>query len=352
MFLSLNQISKKWSEKQGVFDLSLDLVKGEGFALLGPSGCGKSTTLRMIGGFEFADSGKIFFWGKDITQLPPQAREFHTVFQRYALFPHLDVFENVAFSLRVKKIKESEIQKRVLRFLEIVEIPHLKTHRISQLSGGESQRVALARALVSEPQVLLLDEPLSALDLKLRERMQLELLSLRKKLQMSFLLVTHDQQEAMVVADRIGVMNEGRLMQVGTPQEIYHSPKNKFVASFIGTANFLNESQRHFVRGPLPASLAENWVQDWMIRPEHLKITRASQLSANTLPDNGADAQIGFDVTIKEIAFLGDAYLIRVLLPDQTEFFVKEFLVPEYTIGANVFVSWKVKDTWPLKKAQ
>jgi spermidine/putrescine transport system ATP-binding protein len=223
---------------RAVDDVSLDIYDGEFFALLGPSGCGKTTTLRMIAGFEDTSSGQILIRGKAVQDVPPFHRPVNTVFQDYALFPHMTALQNVMFGLEMEGVKKPEARKRAMEALELVRLPQAADRKPRQLSGGMQQRVALARALVKRPQVLLLDEPLSALDLKLREAMRFELKAMQKSLGITFIFVTHDQEEAMTMADRIAVMDKGRVLQVGTPEEIYESPTTKFVADFIGETNF------------------------------------------------------------------------------------------------------------------
>ena len=235
--LELKDLSKNFGEFQALQSTDLTIREGEFFSLLGPSGCGKTTLMRLLGGFEQPTRGQITLDGQRIDQLAPNVRPFNMVFQRYALFPHLDVFENVAFGLRVKRERPSLVLTRVEEALGLVRMETFAKRRVSTLSGGQQQRVALARALINRPRVLLLDEPLSALDLKLRQQMQLELLDLQKKLKHTFVFVTHDQQEAMTLSDRIAVMNHGVIEQLGTPQEIYAQPKTAFVAGFIGTMN-------------------------------------------------------------------------------------------------------------------
>ena len=222
-----------------VDDVSLTIDRGEFFTMLGPSGCGKTTTLRMIGGFEAPTSGAIHLGDTDVTDLPPFKRDVNTVFQNYALFPHLSVFENVAFGLRRRKTPASEIRQQVAAMLKLVELPGYEGRRPNQLSGGQQQRVALARALVNNPQVLLLDEPLGALDQKLRKQMQIELKAIQSELGISFIFVTHDQEEAMTMSDRIAVMRDGHIEQLGTPEELYERPSSAFVANFLGVSNLL-----------------------------------------------------------------------------------------------------------------
>ena len=245
MYLSLENITKIFpprgaaSEVTAVNNITLNIEKGELVTLLGPSGCGKTTTLRMIAGFEFPTSGKIILDGKDINPLPPHKREMSMVFQSYAIFPHLNVFENIAYGLHVQRLSKSVIKERVTRVLELVHLEEYGDRAPIQLSGGQQQRVALARALVMEPKVLLMDEPLSNLDAKLREEMRGEIRRIQKELNITSVYVTHDQIEAMTLSDRIVVMNGGVIEQIGTPSEIYRFPNTKFVANFIGRANFI-----------------------------------------------------------------------------------------------------------------
>jgi len=235
----VDNTTKRFGEVLATRDLSLTVERGQFLTLLGPSGCGKTTLLRMIAGFEEPDEGRIFIGGQDVTFSPPHKRPSNMVFQRYALFPHLSIFDNVAFGLRVKKLGERDITDRVERILDLVQLKGFGPRTINQLSGGQSQRVALARALVNEPDVLLLDEPLAALDLKIRQQMQVELKLLHAELGITFIYVTHDQEEAMTISDRIVVMQAGQIVQDGAPEEIYNSPANTFVAEFIGHSNLM-----------------------------------------------------------------------------------------------------------------
>ena len=238
--IQLQNIHKEYGSKTVLEDLNLYVKDEEFVTLLGPSGCGKTTTLRIIGGFESPDSGKVLFEGKDITQVPPHQRQVNTVFQRYALFPHLNVYENIAFGLRIAKMPEDEIRERVEEMLQMINLTGYEKSSISRLSGGEQQRVAIARALVNHPRVLLLDEPLSALDLKLRKEMQRELKAIQQRVGITFVFVTHDQEEALTMSDTVVVLNKGRIQQIGTPTDIYNEPKNAFVADFIGESNILD----------------------------------------------------------------------------------------------------------------
>jgi spermidine/putrescine transport system ATP-binding protein len=235
----LERVTKDFGETIAVDDISLDIAVGEFFSMLGPSGCGKTTTLRMIGGFEEPTRGTIYLRGRDVTDQPPHKRDVNTVFQSYALFPHLNVFENVAFGLRRRKVPHDEIDARVRNALKLVDLVGFDKRKPGQMSGGQQQRVALARALVNEPQVLLLDEPLGALDLKLRKQMQLELKRIQQEVGITFIYVTHDQEEAMTMSDRLAVMRSGRIEQVGAPEEVYENPQTQFVAAFLGASNLL-----------------------------------------------------------------------------------------------------------------
>lgn len=240
IIIRLQDISKKFEDDVILDSINLSIKDKEFMTFLGPSGCGKTTTLRIIAGFLEADSGQVIFEGKDINSLPPHKRQVNTIFQRYALFPHLNVYDNIAFGLRVKKMKEKDIAKKVGEMLELVNLKGFQKRDISSLSGGQQQRVAIARALAVEPRVLLLDEPLGALDLKLRKDMQVELKNIQKRMGITFIYVTHDQQEALSMSDTVVVMNDGRIQQIGTPIDIYNEPKNAFVADFIGESNILD----------------------------------------------------------------------------------------------------------------
>ncbi|CCQ92568.1 polyamine transporter subunit; ATP-binding component of ABC superfamily [[Clostridium] ultunense Esp] len=238
--IDLKNISKEYGGIKVLDNINLYIRKNEFLTLLGPSGCGKTTTLRIIGGFEQPTEGKVIFEGKDITTLPPYERQINTVFQKYALFPHMNVFDNIAFGLKIKKIAKDEIRGRVKEMLRLVNLKGFENRSIDSLSGGQQQRVAIARALVNEPKVLLLDEPLGALDLKLRKDMQTELKNMQKRIGITFIYVTHDQEEALTMSDTIVVMDKGIIQQIGTPVDIYNEPKNAFVAKFIGESNIVN----------------------------------------------------------------------------------------------------------------
>ena len=236
--IELKHITKTFEDGfVAVEDFNLTVKRGEFVTFLGPSGCGKTTTLRMIAGFEIPTEGEILLDGKEIGNLPPNKRPINTVFQRYALFPHLNIFDNIAFGLKLKKLPKDEIKRKVKKVLEMVDLEGFETRKVATLSGGQQQRIAIARALVNEPEILLLDEPLGALDLKMRKEMQLELKSMHERLGITFIYVTHDQEEALTMSDKIVVMSEGRMQQIGTPEDIYNEPKNAFVADFIGESN-------------------------------------------------------------------------------------------------------------------
>ena len=238
--VELKNVSKSFDGELVLDHIDLDIYDNEFLTLLGPSGCGKTTTLRIIAGFEQADEGEVIFMGEEISAVPPHKRNVNTVFQRYALFPHLNVFENVAFPLREKKVPKAEIEERVNEMLKLVALKGFEKRSVTSLSGGQQQRVAIARALVGKPKVLLLDEPLAALDLKLRKDMQQELKNIQKATGITFIFVTHDQEEALSMSDTVVVMSEGRIQQIGTPIDIYNEPKNAFVADFIGESNILD----------------------------------------------------------------------------------------------------------------
>jgi spermidine/putrescine transport system ATP-binding protein len=289
--LSVNDIDKRFADVQALVDVSLDVREGEFFTLLGPSGCGKTTLLRIIAGLELPDAGQVILGGQDITSLPATKRQVNTVFQSYALFPHLSIFENVAFGLRSRKYSQDEVKSRVNRRLEMLGLQDMPERFPHQLSGGQQQRVALARALVNEPEVLLLDEPMSALDARLRAQVQVELRRLQRKLGQTFILVTHDQSEALVVSDRLAVMREGRIIQFGTPKEVYEEPKTRFVAEFLGAANLiqgrrLNEGVETDI-GFFHLNGNPTWDHGPVaIRPERIRI------AANPPEKNGVKVQV------------------------------------------------------------
>ena len=278
--IHLENISKEYDGVTVLDDINLYIRKKEFVTLLGPSGCGKTTTLRIIGGFEYPSSGRVLFEGKDITGIPPYKRRVNTVFQKYALFPHLNVRDNIAFGLKIKKMSRGEIDKRVDKMLNLVNMNGYGKRSVDSLSGGQQQRIAIARSLVNEPEVLLLDEPLGALDLKLRKEMQLELKSMQQQLGITFLYVTHDQEEALTMSDTIVVMNTGHIMQIGTPKTIYDEPANAFVANFIGESNIIRgtmvkDELVNFSGIDFPcvdSGFGENAPVDVIVRPEDVMI--------------------------------------------------------------------------------
>ncbi len=238
--IELRNISKTYGDNTVLNNLSLNIKKNEFLTLLGPSGCGKTTTLKIIAGFETSDSGELMFKNEDISSLPPYKRQVNTVFQKYALFPHMNIFDNIAFGLKLKKLPKEEIEAEVKKMLHLVALDGFEKRKVDSLSGGQQQRVAIARALVNKPEILLLDEPLGALDLKLRKEMQIELKKIQKEVGITFVFVTHDQEEALTMSDTIIVMNKGVIQQMGTPQDIYNEPANAFVADFIGESNIID----------------------------------------------------------------------------------------------------------------
>ena len=278
--IHLQNISKEYDGATVLSDINLYILKNEFLTLLGPSGCGKTTTLRLIGGFEYPTTGRVIYEGKDITDVPPYKRRVNTVFQKYALFPHLNVRDNIAFGLKIKKMSRAEIDRRVDKMLSLVNLAGYGKRSVDSLSGGQQQRIAIARALVNEPDVLLLDEPLGALDLKLRKEMQLELKSMQQQLGITFIYVTHDQEEALTMSDTIVVMNSGRILQIGPPNTIYDEPKNAFVARFIGESNIIRGTMVHdelvsFSGVDFPcvdSGFGENVPVDVVIRPEDIVI--------------------------------------------------------------------------------
>ncbi|MBQ7037949.1 MAG: ABC transporter ATP-binding protein [Clostridia bacterium] len=283
--ISLKDITVSFDGEKVLDGLNLNISDGEFVTLLGPSGCGKTTTLRIIGGFVFPDSGNVFFDGKDMTELPAHKRQVNTIFQRYALFPHLNVEDNVAFGMRVQRKDKAEIRETVDHMLKLVNLVGFNKRRIDTLSGGQQQRVAIARALANNPRVLLLDEPLAALDLKLRKDMQVELKNIQKSLGITFIYVTHDQEEALSMSDTVVVMDNGKIQQIGTPQDIYNEPKNAFVADFIGESNILDGIMHEdylvefFGRKfrCLDAGFEKKEPVDVVIRPEDIDIVPADK---------------------------------------------------------------------------
>lgn len=292
-----SHVSRHFGEVRAVDDISLDILDGEFFTMLGPSGSGKTTCLRLIAGFERPDAGRILLYGVDVSTLPPYARDVNTVFQDYALFPHMSVGENIAYGLMIKKVPPKERQARVEEMLELVKLTGLAGRRPAQLSGGQRQRVALARALINHPRVLLLDEPLGALDLKLRQQMQIELKSIQQRVGITFVYVTHDQEEALTMSDRIAVFNQGRVEQVGSPAEIYEHPTTPFVAGFVGVSNLISGELARRITGS---------AETFSIRPEKIHLVDPD----TTIPED----MYAVDGRVRDVVYLGlyTRYLVEL----------------------------------------
>ncbi len=350
--IALRRVSKSFGDQRVLAPLTLDIRDGEFLTLLGPSGCGKTTLLRLLAGFERPDTGSIHLRGRPITGLPPEARCIHMVFQSYALFPHLSVFENVAFGLRCRQVADLELRERVMKMLKRVRMDDLAFRRPQQLSGGQQQRVAIARALVNEPQVLLLDEPLSALDYHLRRNMRIELKALQRRLGITFIFVTHDQEEALSLSDRIVVMNDGRIEQLGTPRDIYEEPKNLFVANFVGDANLLEKvvlaanaktievevagTRVHFINS---GNFSVGDRVTIVIRPEDFRVWSVREVDPN-------DEHEYLPATVTDVIYKGSTVDLRVKLADgqpmaATEFFDEDDDELEYDVGEKVLVQWR-----------
>lgn len=357
--ISLEKVSKTYRSGQvtttAVESIDLEIRQGEFFSLLGPSGCGKTTTMRMIAGFEEPTSGVVRLSGKDVTGVPPNRRDVNMVFQSYALFPHMTVAENVAFGLKRKKVPAAEIRTRVAEMLELVELGDRAKYKPRQLSGGQQQRVALARALVNRPSALLLDEPLGALDLKLRQAMQLELKRIQREVGITFVYVTHDQSEALTMSDRIAVMNKGRIEQLGTPAQIYETPATRFVAGFIGTSNILTGTAQR--------------VSDTLVRidyggDQHVLANTPQQMSDSGLvitvrPEK---IQLGKDVpdanvsrirgTVREVVYLGATTHYTVRTVDDTDIVVFQQNSSDASNladhGDTVWLSWRPEHSYVL----
>ena len=356
-FLQIKRIVKQYGDVFAVDDVSLNIEKGEIFALLGSSGCGKSTLLRMLAGFERPTAGQIVLEGQDIVGLAPYERPINMMFQSYALFPHLSVWDNVAFGLRRDHLPKAEIEERVARMLDLVQLKAYAKRHPHQLSGGQQQRVALARSLAKRPRLLLLDEPLGALDKKLRERTQLELVGIIEQVGVTCVMVTHDQEEAMTVATRIGVMSEGRILQVGRPADIYETPNCRFVADFIGSVNtfrgtieidepdhvvIASAQCRHYVSHGITGNLG--MAVDVAVRPEKMTI----QVTPPRDEERESPAQVGFNVVqgvIEDLAYLGSLTTYHVKLEDASIVKVTHTNSARHdqttlTWGSRVYVWW------------
>ena len=341
--ISVEHVSKYFGEKAVLNDVNLQVRKGEFVTILGPSGCGKTTLLRLIAGFQTASEGVITMSGKEITQTPPHKRPVNTVFQKYALFPHLNVYNNIAFGLKLKKLPSATIEKKVKQALKMVGLTDYEDRDVDSLSGGQQQRVAIARAIVNEPEVLLLDEPLAALDLKMRKDMQMELKEMHKSLGITFVYVTHDQEEALTLSDTIVVMSEGKIQQIGTPIDIYNEPVNSFVADFIGESNILNgtmskDRQVSFAGHEFECvdeGFGEQMPVDVVLRPEDIYIFEPSEAAMLT-------------GTVTSSIFKGVHYEMMVQTPNGYEFMVQDY--HPFEAGSEVGLLIKPFDIHVMKK--
>ncbi len=346
--VALSGVTKRFGEVVAVDDITLEIGENRFYALLGPSGCGKTTTLRMIGGFEDPDSGSIRLHGEDVTGLKPYQRPVNTVFQSYALFPHLNIFENVAFGLRRKKVPSVEVTQRVREMLDLVQLVGMEKRKPGQLSGGQRQRVALARALINHPRVLLLDEPLGALDLKLRKEMQIELKRIQNEVGITFVHVTHDQEEAMTMADTIAVMNEGRIERLGGPTEIYEDPRSAFVAGFLGASNLMEgriEGSGVALEDGSAISLPADRLAGYDaqvhigVRPEKMSLTAPETVPAGV---NSIGA------TVVDVSFIGVSthYLLRTSWGADLVVVVQNLDDERHAAGSSVAATWQSQHTF------
>ena len=358
--LDIRDVVKQYPGVTAVDHVSLAIKKGEIFSFLGPSGCGKSTLLRLVAGLESMDQGDVYIGGELVNDLPPYARDCSTVFQTHALFPHMKVFDNIAFGLVERKVSKSDIKKRVSEKITLVNLEGMEDRYPDQLSGGQRQRVALARSLVLEPMILLLDEPLAALDRKLRKEMQIELKRIQREVGTTFLNVTHDQKEALSVSDRIGVMNAGRFLQIGTPDEIYERPKTTFVASFMGASNIfagkvvtskegkieLETGDNLRIFAPEPDDIPKEEVAGFSIHPELINIRPAQAKTAPVDPKE----HVAFNGTVNEVFYQGDFSEFTVLLKD-TDMHLTVHMTREgmgfgtkLAEGQAVVATWNIRD--------
>jgi len=356
VFVQLLNICKSFDQDEPIIkNLNLDIKKGEFLTLLGPSGCGKTTTLRMIAGFELPTSGEIVIDGENITQKPPYLRTVNTVFQNYALFPHMNIYDNIAFGLKMKKMPKKAIKDKVNEMLKMVQLEGYENRMPSQLSGGQMQRVAIARAVVNSPKVLLLDEPLGALDLKLRKQMQLELKHLQKILGITFVFVTHDQEEALTMSDRIVVMNKGVIEQTGTPEELYEHPKTRFVADFLGETNILEgevfklkedevllkiEEKQDIIRIPnMGYTLGDKFIVS--VRPERIRIKNQVQ-----------EGDVWLACKFKERIYVGSNIKVVMILNSGKEIIVNEPIEQSFIFKDEIkdyFITWNSNHTIVIK---
>ncbi len=348
LVVELVGVTKRFDRVTAVDNVTLQIRRGEFFSLLGPSGCGKTTSLRLVAGFEEPDQGEIRLDGKPVQSLPPYRRRVNTVFQSYALFPHLNVYDNVAFGLRRSSVPEAEIQTRVSQALELVRLPDLLARRTTELSGGQQQRVALARALVNQPQVLLLDEPMSALDPKLRRDMRTELKRLQKDLGITFVLVTHDQEEALSTSDRVAVMNAGKVEQVDAPRAIYERPATRFVADFIGTANFLPATVRAVNNGRSTVVLADGVS---LVAPSAEKAPVGARVELSVRPERlwltrepGSNGSNCLPARVVECTYMGPVTRYTVEVAEGVRLTTEQQnqdVVDGYQAGESVFLQWR-----------
>ncbi|MBZ9687168.1 ABC transporter ATP-binding protein [Clostridium estertheticum] len=356
VFVQLLNICKSFDQDKAVIkNLDLDIRQGEFLTLLGPSGCGKTTTLRMIAGFELPTSGEIIIDGENITDKPPYKRCVNTVFQNYALFPHMNIYDNIAFGLKMRKFPKAKIKDKINEMLKMVQLEGYENRMPSQLSGGQMQRVAIARAVVNSPKVLLLDEPLGALDLKLRKQMQLELKHLQKILGITFVFVTHDQEEALTMSDRIVVMNNGIIEQIGTPEELYEHPKTKFVADFLGETNILEgevfklkedevllklEQEEDIIRIPNQNyKLGEKFIVS--VRPERITVKEIVE-----------DGDVWLQCKFKEKVYVGSNIKVIMIVKNDKEIIVNEPIGQNFIFSdeaKDYFITWKPKHTIVIK---
>ncbi|WP_207350895.1 polyamine ABC transporter ATP-binding protein [Jiella sonneratiae] len=314
--MTLEKLTKSYGSETVVRSISMDIAQGEFLSLLGPSGSGKTTTLSMIAGFVTADSGRILFGAKDVTRLPPRDRKLGMVFQNYAIFPHLDVFNNVAFPLTVRRLPKDEVEKRVRQAMEMVRLTGFETRYGKQLSGGQQQRVALARAIVAQPEIILMDEPLGALDKNLRYQMQMEIKEISSRLGMTVIYVTHDQEEALTMSDRIAIMENGRIAQLGAPRDVYEHPESVFVARFLGEANLVPVKRLDgILRGPGGNALRVEKDRSQLatgkifVRPEKIRLSSAGEpVDGNFLPGK-----------IRSVAFLGNVVRTEIAVDDEVD---------------------------------
>lgn len=350
IILELKNITKSFGEEKVLNGINMQIREGDFVTLLGSSGCGKTTTLRIIAGLETPDSGEVLLEGKDMKQMPPEKRNVNTVFQNYALFPHMNVFQNIAYGLKLQKVPKDEIKRRVTEMLALVQLEGFEKRMPSEMSGGQRQRVAIARSLINNPKVLLLDEPLGALDLQLRRQMQLELKRLQKKLGITFIYITHDQEEAINMSDQIAVMRNGLFEQIGTPAQIYEEPKTSFVATFVGNANIIKGT--------------------CMGVQESCMILKNAAGTCTSLLPNGRKAEVGKDYTIAvrsenvklneasdhvimgtvtEKSFAGGMLRIQVTLEDGTECVISRHGINiDLTLGEKIALSWDARNAIPV----